>query len=69
MKALALTAIRFYQRLVSPGLPPSCRFEPPCSHYSYGAIDKHGFLKGSWLTLRRLARCHPLHTGGYDPVP
>jgi hypothetical protein len=69
MKRLALLAIRNYQRAVSPGLPPSCRFEPSCSHYGYEAIEKHGLAKGGWLMLRRLARCHPFHARGYDPVP
>ncbi len=69
MKWLALKTIRLYQGLVAPGLPPSCRFEPSCSRYGYGAIDKYGFLRGSWLALRRLARCRPFHAGGYDPVP
>lgn len=69
MRRLALAGIRFYQRAASPGLPPSCRFEPSCSHYGYEAIDRHGLFKGVWLTVRRLARCHPFHEGGYDPVP
>lgn len=69
MKSLALRAIRAYQRAISPVLPQACRFEPTCSHYSYEAVEKHGVLRGSWLTLRRLARCHPLHKPGYDPVP
>jgi len=50
-------------------LPPSCRFYPSCSHYGYEAVEKHGAIKGSWLTLKRLARCQPFNPGGYDPVP
>jgi hypothetical protein len=69
MRGFVLRAIRFYQRAVSPGLPPACRFEPSCSNYSHDAIEKHGVLRGGWLTMRRLARCHPFHATGYDPVP
>lgn len=69
MKRLVLLGIVFYQRSVSSGLPASCRFEPSCSRYGYEAIEKHGLLKGGWLTLRRLGRCHPFHEMEYDPVP
>jgi uncharacterized protein len=62
-------AVRMYQRLVSPLLPPSCRFYPSCSAYAVTALERHGALKGSWLAARRLARCHPFHPGGIDPVP
>ncbi|MDZ4278413.1 MAG: membrane protein insertion efficiency factor YidD [Dehalococcoidia bacterium] len=69
MKGLALAVIRTYQNSVSPALPAACRFEPSCSRYGYEAIEKHGLRRGAWLTLRRLARCHPFHERGYDPVP
>lgn len=69
MKHVALALIRFYKRFISPALPPSCRFTPTCSEYSYEAIQRYGLLKGGWLGLRRIARCHPWNAGGYDPVP
>ncbi len=69
MKSVALTLIRFYQRDISPARPPACRFQPTCSHYGYEAIERHGVIKGSLLTLWRLVRCNPFHRGGYDPVP
>ncbi|MEJ5376734.1 MAG: membrane protein insertion efficiency factor YidD [bacterium] len=58
-----------YQRLVSPLLPPTCRFYPSCSEYTRQCVAKYGVLKGSWLGARRLMKCHPLHPGGLDPVP
>lgn len=69
MKFLALKAIRFYKRFISPVLPSACRFEPTCSVYTYQAIEKYGVIKGGWLGAKRISRCHPLNPGGYDPVP
>ena len=69
MKRILLWLIRFYQRQISPGLPPSCRFIPTCSEYARQAIEKYGALKGTYLAIRRLLKCHPFHPGGYDPVP
>lgn len=69
MKKLLILPIRFYQRYVSPMFPPACRFTPTCSQYAIEAIQKHGALKGLWLALRRLLRCHPWGGSGYDPVP
>jgi uncharacterized protein len=68
-RRLLATLIRGYQRFVSPALPPSCRFYPSCSQYALEAVTRHGALKGGWLATRRLARCHPFHPGGFDPVP
>ncbi len=69
MKYLALGLIRFWQATFSKALPSSCRFTPSCSHYGYEAIGKYGFLKGGWLTVKRISRCHPFNPGGFDPVP
>lgn len=69
MRSFVLWLIRVYQKTLSRMLPPSCRFIPSCSEYTYQAIDKYGLLKGSWLGAKRLSRCHPLNPGGYDPVP
>ena len=68
-KRIALGAIKSYQRVISPAFPPSCRFTPTCSEYTYQAVQRHGVLRGVWLGLSRLVRCHPFHPGGYDPVP
>mgnify|MGYP002518512633 CR=1 FL=1 len=70
MKHVLKALIRFYQRCISPYTPASCRFTPTCSAYAKEAIEKHGALKGGWLTLRRLLKCHPFYKGDpYDPVP
>ncbi|NLF66945.1 MAG: membrane protein insertion efficiency factor YidD [Chloroflexi bacterium] len=69
MKRVALFLIRLYQNTISRALPPSCRFTPSCSHYTYEAIEKYGFVKGGWMGVKRISRCHPLNPGGYDPVP
>ena len=69
MRSLALLLIRLYQALLSPVFRGSCRHVPSCSEYACEALGRHGVARGSWLALRRLARCHPLGTSGYDPVP
>ena len=69
MKRVLLWAIRAYQLIHSPALPPACRFEPTCSEYAWQAIDRYGAVRGGWFAVRRVLRCHPLHPGGYDPVP
>lgn len=68
MKIIPLVIIRGYQKLISPFFLPHCRFHPTCSEYSYQAIEKHGLIKGIWLAIVRLSKCHPFHEGGYDPV-
>ena len=69
MKRLLLGLIKAYRYLLSPLLGPSCRFYPTCSAYAAEAIDTHGALRGSWLAVRRILKCHPWHPGGIDPVP
>lgn len=64
-----LALIRGYQRYLSPLLGSSCIYQPTCSQYTYEAIAKHGIWRGTWLGIKRIARCHPFHAGGYDPVP
>ena len=63
-----LGLLRLYKKLITPLLPPMCRFHPTCSEYSYEAFQRHGLARGSILTLKRLSRCHPFHPGGFDPV-
>lgn len=69
MKAVVLCPLRAYKRLISPVIPPACRYVPTCSEYAQEAIELHGVLKGGALAAWRLLRCHPLVTGGFDPVP
>ena len=69
MRTLALSLIRLYQVTISPALGPACRFEPTCSRYAYEAIERHGLGRGLWLAARRLVRCRPGGSSGYDPVP
>ena len=69
MQVVLLGALRFYKRWISPLLPSACRFHPTCSVYMMQAIEMHGPLRGVWLGVKRLGRCHPFHEGGCDPVP
>ena len=64
-----IQAIRAYQRVISPMRPPTCRFYPSCSAYAVTALERYGVLRGSWMAIRRLGRCHPWNDGGFDPVP
>ncbi|ARP43872.1 Putative membrane protein insertion efficiency factor [Geobacillus thermodenitrificans] len=66
---LLIMLIRFYQRFLSPLKPPTCRFYPTCSHYGIEAVTRFGAIKGGWLTVKRILKCHPFHPGGFDPVP
>jgi putative membrane protein insertion efficiency factor len=68
-RAVLLFGLGLYRRFVSPLLPAACRFHPSCSAYAVEAVMRHGAARGSWLALRRLARCHPFGRGGFDPVP
>ncbi|WP_426168128.1 membrane protein insertion efficiency factor YidD [Sandarakinorhabdus sp. DWP1-3-1] len=69
LAGILIVPIRGYQRFLSPLLPPSCRFTPTCSHYAVEALGRHGVVKGGWLALRRICRCHPWGGSGHDPVP
>ncbi|MDY0341377.1 MAG: membrane protein insertion efficiency factor YidD [Coriobacteriia bacterium] len=69
VEAIAVWVIKGYRRFISPMLPPSCRFTPTCSAYTLTAIERYGVLRGGWLGVKRIARCHPWNPGGQDPVP
>jgi uncharacterized protein len=68
MRALVMLTLRGYKRLISPILPSSCRFRPTCSEYMLDAVDRYGVMRGVWMGLKRLSKCHPFHAGGFDPV-
>ncbi len=69
MRTVLVLFVRAYQVVLSPLLPAACRYQPTCSHYAIEALEKHGALRGSWLAIKRIGRCHPFRAGGYDPVP
>jgi putative membrane protein insertion efficiency factor len=68
MKTILIALIKFYRLFISPVLPGNCRFYPSCSEYALEAVGRYGALRGTYLALRRIARCHPFHPGGFDPV-
>lgn len=69
MKRMLMAIIRWYRKVLSPLLGPHCIYTPSCSAYALEAIERYGVIRGSWLAVKRIARCHPFHEGGYDPVP
>lgn len=69
VKVIIIFLIKIYQKIISPIIPGKCRFIPTCSYYAVEAVNKYGALKGSFLTIKRIMKCHPLNPGGYDPVP
>lgn len=69
MRKIFILLIKFYQKIISPMTPASCRFHPTCSQYGVEAFEKHGVIKGFILTIIRISKCHPFHEGGFDPVP
>ena len=71
MKRILIALVKFYQKYISPLTPPTCRYVPTCSQYALEALEKYGALKGGWLAIKRICRCHPFHKGHdfYDPVP
>jgi putative membrane protein insertion efficiency factor len=68
MKKILVGIVKLYRKFISPIKPPTCRFYPTCSEYSLQALEKYGALKGSYLSIKRISKCHPLHPGGYDPL-
>lgn len=68
-RRVALALVSFYRKYISPMFPPSCRYVPTCSEYAMIALQRYGFIRGSWMAIKRICRCHPWHPGGYDPVP
>jgi len=68
MKKIVISMILFYRKFISPLKAPSCRFYPTCSQYAFEAVEKYGALKGGYLSLKRILKCHPFHPGGYDPL-
>ena len=69
LRAILKSLVRFYQIAISPWFGAKCRFHPTCSHYAIESIETHGSLKGAWLSIKRILKCHPLSKGGFDPVP
>jgi uncharacterized protein len=69
MKTLLIALLRFYRYAISPMLGRNCRFHPTCSEYAIEAVQRHGALRGGWMAMKRVGRCHPFNPGGYDPVP
>lgn len=69
MRAVLIALVRGYRLLLSPWWGTQCRFTPTCSEFALEALERHGAWRGTWLTMRRISRCHPWHAGGYDPVP
>jgi len=69
LRQILMAFIRFYQVALSPLLPASCRYYPTCSAYAIEALERYGAARGTWLTIRRIIRCHPFHAGGFDPIP
>ncbi len=69
MKQVLIGSIKFYRKFISPLKPPTCRFYPTCSEYALTAVQKYGVVRGGWLAVKRVSRCHPFNPGGYDPVP
>jgi putative membrane protein insertion efficiency factor len=68
MRALTLGSLRIYKRWISPLLPSACRYYPTCSEYTMEAVERYGVMRGVWMGVKRIARCHPFHEGGFDPV-